>query len=135
MREQKGSEQSLKSLIQVAGNTLSSRVLAPSLPPCLHGTSPDPTPVPTVPPPSSEAAALDKALRHTDVIQSLVDDVMSCARSPRTAVLRAKDVGYKQDSCDKEDDHTPEEENGSPLPPSIPLTMIFKSFFLEFLPA
>ena len=115
LRQHKGSWETLNSLVQDAGNTLNSRVIAPPSPHCLPCGSPDPTPVPTVPPPTSEDAQLDKALSLTDVHWSLVCDVETYARSPRTAVLRAKAkvLGHEPDSSDEEEVPPLEEDNGS----------------------
>ena len=103
--------ETLTSLVKDAGNTLFARVLSPPTP--ASSGSLDPTPVRTATPTTEEEEQVRVALDLTDVHCHMVDDVLTYARSPRSAVLRAPYLSLERDLYDEEDDETLEEAGES----------------------
>ena len=114
-----GSWEMLKDLLKDGGNTLDGKQLAPPPPLCIPCGTPDPTPVLTVPaPPKPEEEHLrDKALILTDVHCFYVDDgALTCARSPRTAFLRAPYMDLPREEYFVDDDSILADDNAYDKP-------------------
>ena len=114
-----GSWEMLHKLLKDGGNTLDGKQLAPPPPLCIPCGTPDPTPVLTVPaPPKPEEEHLrDKALILTDVHCFYVDDgALTCARSPRTALLRAPYMDLPREEYLVDDDSILADDNAYDRP-------------------
>ena len=109
----------VQQIVNDGGNTLDGKQLAPVSPPCVPCVTSHPTPVLTVPAPSKpEEVHLHKALVLTDVHWLYVDDgALTCARSPRTALLRAPYMDLPREEYLQDDDSIPADDaddtNGS----------------------